>query len=651
MNKTIKKLFLFFWLVFVLVSIHLWYMYVNYFGESRVIKWWTIIEWTIQKINYLPYTSFTKNDRFYQWLIFDKCAQSSGVDLIDSICSVTTKDFREFTIKLNQKYSSKWSDGSYVTIDDIYFTYNDVIKNNLFQIPDLGVYSNLDIRRSLSDTIKIKFPIASIDNQLFFDNYILPVQSLSGQNLSYYQAEFANKLVTNACATIQKNNIDDNSLIFNLSGCNDLLKQYYQIKKFDTSDILSENMNNPQGIIDFTNEENISFVKTWYNKYSYETSKFLVLFMNTSSINSEIRKNIYKFIKTSNIADFDIYNSQLFATDPNWQKLKQVLAASGSMVTISSGSNTITDLKLPLLTKSIYVYGSNKYKTYQIDKVPDTGFPINFKFDKSYVKVWISANGAGKYTPSTYNSGSRSTDYNISIKFNNLKKWINYYTIRWYTEENPEEPVKLLTIKLHYGTQVITNQVTTSKKDKFKIIYTKNDFINKYISWLQAKFVAEGVDSYFTLEWFDNVSELNGKINNKDYDIVLKMYDFGNKYDLSMFFGDNLIINPSWYKNPTVQQNISDYMLGNKWLKADIQKVYQSELPFIIISRDKWYIYSKYDYDFTWFDGKVDSDNWRKVFVNQYKPTKKPIIDNTIFNLEKLTKFIKDILYWANQQK
>ena len=644
MNKVFKRLFLSFGSIFALISVHMWYMYINYFSDSKIIKWWTIIEWTTQKINFLPYTSFTKNDRFYQGLIFDRCAESSGVNLIDKVCSVYTKDFREFTIKLNPQYSDQRSDETPVTIDDIYFTYNDVIKNNLFQIPDLNVYSSIDVRKTISDTIKIKFPLASIDNQLFFDNFILPVHVLSGQKLAYYQNDFVNNLVTNSCAIIQKNNVDKNSLIFNLSWCNNLYKQFYQIKKFDNFQILSNNMQNAKWIIDFSTEIGQLPISTWYDKYSYDTNKFLVLFMNTSSINSEIRKNIYKFIKSSNIKDFDAYNSQLFVADPMWQKLKQLLASSGSMVTVTSGSNTITDLKLPLLTKSIYVYGNNKYKTYQIDKVPDTWLPINFKFDKSYVKVWISANWAGKYTPSTYNSWLRSTDYNISTKFNNLKKGINYYTMWWYTQENPEEPVKLLTIKLHYGTQVITNQITTIKKDKFKIIYTKNSFINKYISWLQSMFIFEGIDSYFSFDWFDNVSELNGKINNKDYDIVLKIYDFGNKYDLSMFFGDNIVINPSGYKNPTIQQNISEYMLGNKWLKADIQKVYQSEFPFVIMARDKWYLYAKYDSQFTWFDSKISEDNRREILINQYKPTKKPIIDSSVFDINKLIKFIKDNL-------
>lgn len=638
-----KKIFIFFGLIFLLVWLHMWYLYVNYFSESKIIKWWTIIQWTTQKINYLPYTSFTKDDLFYQWLIFDKCAESSGVNVIDKICKVYSKDFKEFTIKLNPEYTGKRSDGEPITINDIYFTYNNLIKNNIFQIPDLAAYSNLNIVKT-EDEIKIKFPLASIDNQLFFDDYILPNHSLSWQTLAHYQTEFANKLVTSSCATIEKDNLDSNSLIFNLSGCDNFSKEFFQIKKFDSLQNLSSDLSNPKSIVDFVNESNLSWSFSGYDKYNYDTSRFLVMFMNVTSLNSEIRKNLYKFIKTLNIPDFDNYNSQIFIADPNGQNLKQALAKTGNMTTITSWDKVITDLKQPVLTKSIYIYGNNKYKTYQISSVPATGFPINFKFDTEYVKISISANWWWKYNLSTYDSGTRNASYNIATKYNNLIKWINYYTIWWYTEANPEEPIKLLTIKLHNGAQVITNQVTVVKKTKFKVIYTKNDLINKYISWLQNAFVAEWIDSYFTFEWYDNISELNGKINNNDYDIVFKMYDFGNKYDLSMFFGDNKLINPSGYKNPTIQQDISDYLLWNKSLKADIQKVYQNEFPFIIISKDKWTIYVKTWSNLSWYNGLLNSDLRRDNLINEYRPTKKPVIDSSILDMNKLIKFIKDNL-------
>lgn len=644
MNKKLKKIFLFFSIVFLLISVHMWYMYVNYFSNSKIIKWWTIIQWTTQKINYLPYTSFTKDDIFYQSLIFDKCAQSSGINIIDRICKIDSKDFKNFTVKFNPNYTGKRSDWEPITIDDIFFTYNNIIKNNLLQIPDLSAYSNLNIIKT-NNTISIKFPLASIDNKLFFDNYILPSHILTWKNLAYYQTEFANKLVTNSCALIQKNNVDLNSIIFDLSKCDNYSKQYFQIKKFDDTQRLTNELNNQKSIVDFVNESNLVWNFSWYDKYNYDTSKFLVMFMNVSNVNSDIRKNLYKFIKTLNIKNFDNYNSNIFVADPNGQNLKQALAKTWNMTTINSWNKLITDLKLPILTKSIYIYGSNKYKTYQINSVPDTWFPINFKFDTWYVRIWISANWWWKYNLSTYNSGSRTASYNISSKFNNLIKWINYYTIRWYAIDNTEKPIKLLTIKLHNGSQIITNQVTVIKKNKFKIIYTKNDLINKYISWLQDAFIAEWINSYFSFEWYDNISELNGKINNNDYDIVFKMYDFGNKYDLSMFFWDNKIINPSGYKNPTTQQNISDYLLWNKSLKSDIQKVYQSEYPFVIISKDKWTIHVKSWSQISWFvNNLLDADLRRNQLINQYKPTRKPVIDSTVLDINKLIKFIKDNL-------
>lgn len=639
MNKTIKKLFAISLIIFVLISLHLGYMYVNYFGDSKIIKWWTIVEWTTQKINYLPYTSFTKADRFYQWLLFDKCIKVSWVDWTDGICTVTTKDYKEFTVKLNTWYSWLWSDGEPVTIDDIYFTYSDIIKSNVFQIQDLSIYNNLDVYKPLDDVIKIKFPAASIDNQLFFDNFILPQHALTGKDLAYYQTEFANNIIKNSCWEIKKDNIDNNSLIFNLSGCVDLNKQFYQIKKFSSIESLNEEMDKLNSLVDFASYSELSDQISGYDVYNHPNNKFLIMFMNVNNVSSDIRKNMYKFVKNIDVLWIDKYDNSVFNADAKWQNLKAALANTWWTTANVAATNTV---KLPILTKSIYIYGINKYKSYQIDKIADT-FPINLKFDKSYAKVAIAANWWWRYIPASYNSWLRSTDYNLSFKFNNLKNWTNYYTVWWYEESDPETPIKLLTITLKYGSNTTVNQVTTTKKDKFKIIYINSNFINKYISWLQSAFVNEWIDSFFTWEWFSWVSELNGKINNNDYDFVLNVYDFGSKYDLSMFFGSNSIVNPSNYKNPTIQQNISEYFLWTKKLKEDIQKVYQNELPFVILARDSNDIYIKNDapisgMNHTW----MNEENRRTTLMNIYKPTKKPIIDESIIDINKLKKFIID---------
>ncbi|MEI8091041.1 MAG: hypothetical protein WCG98_02050 [bacterium] len=59
------------------------------------------------------------------------------------LCRVWTEDSQNFVVALNKGFI--WSDGTPVSIHDLFFTYNDIIRNNKWNINGLNVYKDLII--------------------------------------------------------------------------------------------------------------------------------------------------------------------------------------------------------------------------------------------------------------------------------------------------------------------------------------------------------------------------------------------------------------------------------------------------------------------------------------------------------------------------
>jgi ABC-type transport system substrate-binding protein len=131
---------------------------------------------------------------------------------------VTTRDYKTYYVSVSS--GDVWSDGVPFSIEDVYFTYKDIIKNNKLEIPTLDKYSNIDVSME-TDQVKVVFKNSSKDNTLFFTNYILPQHALLEPNNSMYTQSFAIEPVYDNCAKIKPQTTDQDSLIFDLSNCND----------------------------------------------------------------------------------------------------------------------------------------------------------------------------------------------------------------------------------------------------------------------------------------------------------------------------------------------------------------------------------------------------------------------------------------------
>ena len=117
---------------------------------------------------------------------------------------------------------------------DIYFTYNNIIKENSWNISGLDAYKNIVITKIDEENIQVTFSKPSIDNKIFFINYILPNHILKESSIDDYITIYRNNknAIFNNCASLQFNSLDTNSVVFDLTNCSRSFIKYYQVKKY-----------------------------------------------------------------------------------------------------------------------------------------------------------------------------------------------------------------------------------------------------------------------------------------------------------------------------------------------------------------------------------------------------------------------------------
>jgi ABC-type transport system substrate-binding protein len=112
-----------------------------------------------------------------------------------------------------------WSDGTPISIDDLLFTYDTIIKSNSWSISSLQSRNKIDIAKINDKKLRISFPSSSIDNGLFFLYEILPFHVLKSVGINEYISLFSSKPVTSSCGRLELQTKDRNSLLVDLKDC------------------------------------------------------------------------------------------------------------------------------------------------------------------------------------------------------------------------------------------------------------------------------------------------------------------------------------------------------------------------------------------------------------------------------------------------
>ena len=605
--KKLRNLFWFALIVFIITSIHLWYQYVVYSSDKIPSKWGTIIEWTTSQIAYLPYLSISKSDKWYQHLLFRWCIlMGSWWQLTGDLCDITTSNNRVFTVTLRPW--SIWSDGTPITVNDIYFTYYDIIKTNQRGLPFLDSYSKLEIQQNNDWTITITFPRESVDNQLFFINPIVPAHILTTQSLWFYQRNFAINPVTSWCGTIKQQTNDRTSVIFDLTRCDQYNPQILQVKQFNSNTGLQQYIESRASTIDYVIDGSVSN----FQEFGVASTQAIIAYFHVNTLSDTSRRQLWLifnnilnmpeftlpwFIKYQWLFDLPGTADRVLLKRNLWL-LKDTIT-TGSTATGSTATGSQEDI--PILTRNVLAYGTNKYRVAYLPW-QDRQFTISFKFDEAYDKVAVSANGPFKYFPESYNKDTRSADYNLSTAFNNLRVGKNTYTVRWYKWD---KAIEVLNLTIYYINRpssvssepwdtrpIITNLDGTRT---LRIIYVTHPTINNFIDQLKLVAQRNQMDGNISFTAVNTVSDLEEMIGSKSYEVIIRPIDLWSRNDLSILVHDDPMINHSQYKNQTFKTYLSN-LNQSAWstrntLIRSIQQTYRQDVPFVLLGNTMEYFY------------------------------------------------------------
>lgn len=634
----------------VLVSIYVIYQYFWACSKQVITKWWTFVEGIFSTTSFLPYLNSDSQSKFYQWFLFDKCLDytiddNGSISYKDKLCHVTTRDYKTYYITINTNETR--SDWVPFSIEDIYFTYNEIIKNNKLEIPSLEKYSSLDVSME-ADQVKVVFKNSSQDNTLFFTNYILPKHALIEPNEMMYKQSFAIEPVYNNCAKIKPQTTDQDSLIFDLSNCSDTSLWYYQIKKVKSFETFKESLTQMNwSIIDVYQD---AWEADWYKTVKLKTNKLVALFFNTKSEKMTVRLRralwwfiAHNFLLENEENDFlEKYNRDIF---------NQYLSTGGNVSSFLKRVSATKELSKDELIESGVKEYTWKVNFTEKDKVftfysesSSQNFPFKMTFETAYKKIWIQVNNTGDlYYPTSYSEKTKSADYNISLKNGNLVQWLNTYIIYGISGDKKSQIWTINLYNLYKETEKSDSEI-----EQLNVLYFDNDISNYIVSRLKILFKEHNIDWNFRFFKFNDVNEMEWKLTAWDYDIVINTIDMWLNKDISALFGsENATTNPSQYSDARLLSLLKQYNEADNKTKitSEINSIYANDMPIIMLGKEYEFAHIKDDvYE------KLDIENLnlyeynrRNLIYDNLSLTENIYIDkDEIKNLQNFWRFIKD---------
>ncbi len=565
------------------------YQYLWASSKQVITKWGTFVEWIFNTTSFLPYLSNDRQGRFYQGFLFDSCLdleinEDWKPEYKDKLCHVTTRDYKTYYANVESGHIR--SDWVPFTVDDVFFTYNEIIKSNKLSIPYLDMYK--DIKVEIEGTkVKVVFKNSSEDNTLFFTNYILPKHALIDPNLDMYQQSFAIEPVYNNCAKIKSQSTDQYSLIFDLSNCEDTNLWFYQIKNIISFDNFKNWITEGNwSIVDaYEWHENLK----WYEEINLESNKLVTAFFNTKDNKMKVRlrralwwlimHNFFDWEENEYMKkyDRDIFNYYL----STWDNIKDFINRIDTKYELSK--EDLIDSWVEVLTWKINF--TTKHKTFAFyTEDSNQKFLLRLNFDKEYKKIAIQHNSWDLYYPSSYNSKKKYTDYGVSPEYKNLNEGLNKYIIYSIDWDDKEQ---IGTINIYNLYKKINNDETV--KEQVKILYFDNNLSN-YVIWkLKQIFKQYNISDSFIYEKVSDANELEGKLTAGEYDILINTINMWLSTDISKLFSTEMAnINPSQYTNARLLSLLKQYneSKNKSNIISEINSIYANDMPIVVLGRE-----------------------------------------------------------------
>lgn len=622
--------------VWLLMSTHVAYMYVSFSSDSQSWKGGTFIEASIGKINYLPYATAKDEDKFYQSLLFNGCVFPSiswtNITYRDELCSVTTSDYKTFIVTPIK--NKERSDGSPFTLNDVYFTYRTILAENYWNIPSLDPYKNINVLADETGTLEVIFPQASIDNMIFFTNFILPAHLLANKSLENYITSFYDAPIGTNCGRLHPSPNDIQSMVFDLSLCEQTLLKYYQVKQFPDTQALESYLLWKKHEIDLV----FSDVKhDAYQQNQVILNKFMTVFFNTKSnlVSVQLRRELATWMNSRlnwNQVDppFLVKDPFLFdGLEPVWnltaERMQTFLGSSSATTTTNvvwaavwADGNTI-----PLLPEAINWWEVDDAKQEFIVDVPIVDKQtITLNFAEEYEKISVSYNDGVEYFPESYDPTAKSSLYNLNIVYRNVVEGRNVYTIKAYQNGLHTKTFTFIVHYLSKPTSPTQEAISTSSKSfrKLTFIYYVDPTTTRLVEYMKTQLESDNLLDYFVFEWFTDSNTFAGKIESWDYDLVIREINMWLRKDISNLFTSDLPnINPSRYTNQQLANAINKYFLVDvtqrNILKEEIDAIWNLNVPLVILWKELDTINIRSELDFP-YPSRLYVLGRRKDFIN-----------------------------------
>ena len=611
------------------------YRYIISLSSEVQNKWWTYVEGIFWPTSYLPFLSSDEQSKFYQALLFDSCSEvrmeEFWPEYIETLCQIQTNDNTNFTITINPW--SAWSDGTPVDIDDIYFTYKNIIIDNMRDIPTLSTYNDITIEKTSDISLKLIFPKRSIDNKLFFTYSILPRQILADKTFDYYRTEFAQKPIYTKCAQLKPQSNDLNSLIFDVSKCDQTYLGFYQIKNVNTFDAFkADHTINNKSIVDaYQDGDELE----WYIGQPIITHAYTTMFFNTnaSKMGVRLRRALAGLINynfyTGNSEKFIWRDQRIFnnfmSTGANIEEFLTRITPDGKASIAELEESWVKNLT----NKAISFNEKDRKNAYYINTNPFS-VEVNIVLATStYPILGIKYGETDKGNISSYDKTKRTAKHTIPLK--EIKPGLNTYTL--YTKDK-DKVINIGSITIYVLDSKSPTELLETPETTITIIYQNTIPTQKVVQHLKSIFESMNIADFFIFRPLSTRTEMEAEIVSNQYDLAIIPIERWLKKDISPILKtSDPITNPSQYTNPqfsTLFEQYIQYDQDNKSIRDEIIAIYTRDIPFMILGKQVSSIYVRpdiYEQIFLMNTGMVFENNWRQMIYENLSRAKTMHID------------------------
>ena len=588
-------------LAWIIIGFIFGYFYLLATWSQEDKKGWTFVEWIFNEVSYLPYLKSDDQSVFYQKFLFRSCLNLykdwdndqwengiyDGEDIAyaQDLCKVYTEDNQNYVLRLADESANR-SDWTPVTIQDIFFTYDEIVRKNRWEIQSLNARNSVSVALE-DDKVKVTFPTKNSDNVNFFTNAILPKHVVDSMNLEEYKNYFSVSPVTNWCAKIMPQTKDVNSLIFDLNECTDTNFAYYQVKNYESFEEFENFLKwkNEKAMVDAYTS--INWLE-WFTGQNVLTSKLLWVFFNTDSwkANIRLRRSLWWLI----YHNFFTWGYEQYLKEYDWEFLNYYVSAGENVAEMINrmslsddeavDANDLKDSWAQELPSSMSINGVDRKFVFFLEK-PEGDKDLEIKFSNEFSNIKVKASSDwSTWGPKNYKTSDKRIVYKL-ISWKNLKVWVNNFTVSWFIK-NKTYTIASIDI---YVFEKLSASKSEDNQWKLNVLYY-NDLPSAFaIQQMRNIFQNAWILENFVFEPVYNAEELEWKLLMWTYDIYVWTIDLWSRKDvLPLFWTEDPLLNPSRYRNPILNSLINQfYKTRDENVRSQINILLAQDMPVIFI--------------------------------------------------------------------